>query len=275
MKNIKIIIAATVIAAVAIAILLSMGNKSPETGIVAHRGFWNCEEAGYAQNSIASLECAQEAGVWGSEFDVYMTADNHLVVVHDAVTQGYEIETTPYDTLRNNIILPNGERIPNIDEYLEQGKKCSSTVLVFEIKSHALSDERQDLIADLAVAKVKEYDLNPEEVIFIAFSYRICKRVAGLMPDYTVQYLSSDKHPSEVLADGINGIDYVGHSLTKNPTWVQEAKDLGMSTNVWTINDHEELKAFHEMGVDYITTDVPLEARKIFEENGLKEKVIK
>ena len=25
------------------------------TGIVAHRGFWNCEEAGYAKNSIAAL----------------------------------------------------------------------------------------------------------------------------------------------------------------------------------------------------------------------------
>ena len=38
-------------------------NKFNGTGIVAHRGFWNCEEAGYAKNSIASLRCAQEAGV--------------------------------------------------------------------------------------------------------------------------------------------------------------------------------------------------------------------
>ena len=25
-----------------------------KTGIVAHRGFWNCEEAGYAKNSVAA-----------------------------------------------------------------------------------------------------------------------------------------------------------------------------------------------------------------------------
>ena len=41
-----------------------------KVGIVAHRGFWNCEEAGYAQNSVAALRQAQLAGFWGSEFDV-------------------------------------------------------------------------------------------------------------------------------------------------------------------------------------------------------------
>ena len=56
--------------------MLDARRKGPrETGIVAHRGFWNCEEAGYAKNSIAALRCAQEAGLWGSEFDVNITAD--------------------------------------------------------------------------------------------------------------------------------------------------------------------------------------------------------
>lgn len=50
------------------------------TGIVAHCGFWNCEEAGYSKNSIASLRCAQEAGLWGSEFDVNMTEMLNLKV---------------------------------------------------------------------------------------------------------------------------------------------------------------------------------------------------
>ena len=53
-----------------------------KTGIVAHRGFWNCEEAGYAKNSVAALRCAQEAGFWGSEFDVNMTSDGVLIVYH-------------------------------------------------------------------------------------------------------------------------------------------------------------------------------------------------
>ena len=44
-----------------------------------------------------------------------------------------------------------------------------------------------------------------------------------------------------------------------------------MSTNVWTINKPEEMKFFYEMGVDQLTTDVPLEARKVLEQSGIKE----
>ena len=245
-------------------------KKEKKVGIVAHRGFWNCDEAGKAQNSIASLRCAQEAGVWGSEFDVYLTADNRLIANHDAVVDGVEIEKATYDQARA-LTLSNGEKMPDIDEYLAQGKKCKNTVLVYEVKSNRLSDERQDLIADLSVQKVKEYKLNPKRVIFIAFSYRICKRIAEQMPGYTVQYLSSDKAPAEVYADGINGIDYHINAFKDNPTWVDEAHDLGMSVNVWTVNNEEDMKFFYEMGVNQLTTDNPLVARKVFEQNGIKE----
>lgn len=48
------------------------GKPERETGIVAHRGFWNCEEAGFR----------------GSEFDVNMTADSILLVYHDSEIEG-------------------------------------------------------------------------------------------------------------------------------------------------------------------------------------------
>ena len=47
--------------------------KSHKVQIVAHRGYWNCEEGQNAKNSIASLAAAQKYGFWGSEFDVNMT----------------------------------------------------------------------------------------------------------------------------------------------------------------------------------------------------------
>ena len=139
------------------------------------------------------------------------------------------------------------------------------------MKSSNLSDERQDLIADLSVQKIKEYKFSPKRVVFIAFSYRICKRIAEQLPGYTVQYLSSDKAPAEVFADGINGIDYHLNTFRNNPTWVDEAHKLGMSVNVWTVNDKGDMKFFYEMGVDQHTTDNPLIARKVLEENGIRE----
>ena len=52
-----------------------------KTKIIAHRGYWKTE--GSAQNSIRSLERANEIKVYGSEFDVPLTADNVPVVFHD------------------------------------------------------------------------------------------------------------------------------------------------------------------------------------------------
>lgn len=52
-----------------------------KTKVIAHRGYWKTE--GAAQNSIRSLERANEIKVYGSEFDVHLTADNVPVVYHD------------------------------------------------------------------------------------------------------------------------------------------------------------------------------------------------
>ena len=97
-------------AAILICTLLTItaSAKSPKTGIVAHRGFWSCEEAGYAKNSIAALRCAQKAGFWGSEFDVNMTSDEVLLVFHDNHVEGVSIEANPYSTFKDYKLL-NGE----------------------------------------------------------------------------------------------------------------------------------------------------------------------
>ena len=92
-------------------------KKTNRTSIVAHRGFWNCEEAGYARNSVAALKCAQDNHFWGSEFDVNMTADSVLIVFHDSFIDGKRIEDYPYSEFAD-FKLANGECIPTIDQYL-------------------------------------------------------------------------------------------------------------------------------------------------------------
>ena len=62
-----------------IAVLGSLVANAQE--VICHRGYWDAE--GSAQNSIRSLVKADSIGAWGSEFDVWMTADGVLVVNHD------------------------------------------------------------------------------------------------------------------------------------------------------------------------------------------------
>ena len=267
MKKTLIILSACM---AAFLILPSIASARSKTGIVAHRGFWNCEEAGYARNSVAALKCAQDNHFWGSEFDVNMTADSVLIVFHDSFIDGKRIEDYPYSEFAD-FKLANGECIPTIDQYLEQGRKDPRTTLVYELKPHS-SPEVEDLFIELTISKLKEYKLlKPRRVIFISFSYHICKRLAELLPEFTVQYLNGDKAPEAVYEDGINGIDYYFSIFQTHPEWRAQASELGMSTNAWTVNHEKDMRSMIDMQVMYITTDNPLQLREVLRKSEHRE----
>lgn len=241
-----------------------------QCGIVAHRGFWNCEEAGYAKNSLAALRCAQEAGFWGSEFDVNMTADGVLIVYHDSDIKGKKIEKHPYSEFAD-FEIKNGEKIPTIDQYLEQGKLYPETMLVYELKPHS-SAEVEDRFIDLTIAKLEEHGLlDPERVMFISFSLHICEVIAQRLPDFTVQYLDSNRNPDELADLGIDGVDYNQAVFKVHRKWYRKARKRDMSVNVWTVNHKKPIKKMLRLGVDMITTDNPLDAREIMTKTRINE----
>lgn len=247
---------------------VSCRQAEQSVAVVAHRGYWNCEEAGYAKNSLAALRCAQEAGFWGSEFDVNMTSDEVLLVYHDSKIDGKTIDRTPYAEFRD-IRLANGEPIPTVDQYLEQVRKHPGTVMVYELKTHS-TPEIENRLVDLTIEKLKEYGLDsPDKVVFISFSLNICKRIARLMPEYTVQYLDSDLTPDEVAGYGINGVDYHFSSFYEHPDWYEAARSHSMSVNTWTVDNAEDMEKIFALGTDMLTTDEPALARALL---GGKEK---
>lgn len=241
-----------------------------QCGIVAHRGFWNCEEAGYAKNSLAALRCAQEAGFWGAEFDVNMTSDGVLIVYHDSDIKGKKIEKHPYSEFAD-FEIKNGEKIPTIDQYLEQGKLYPETMLVYELKPHS-SAEVEDRFIDLTIAKLEEHGLlDPERVMFISFSLHICEVIAQRLPDFTVQYLDSNRNPDELADLGIDGVDYNQAVFKVHRKWYRKARKRDMSVNVWTVNHKKPIKKMLRLGVDMITTDNPLDAREIMTKTRINE----
>ena len=154
---------------------------------------------------------------------------------------------------------------------MEQAKKHPETVLVYEMKKHSCA-EVEDRFVDLAIENLKKHELlDPSRVIFISFSHHICKTLAKKLPGFTVQYLNGDKNPAKVKADGINGIDYNYSILKLNKKWVSKAHRLGMSTNAWTVNKENDMEAMLQMKVDMLTTDQPLEARKLMKEMNINE----
>ena len=44
-----------------------------------------------------------------------------------------------------------------------------------------------------------------------------------------------------------------------------------MTTNIWTVNTEDYMRQSIDFGIMYITTDYPLDARRVIEEKGVKE----
>ena len=221
--------------------------------IVAHRGYWRTD--GSAQNSITSLQKAAAVGCYGSEFDVWLTADGVPVVFHDATIDGIRIEDTTFATLMNHR-LQNGEFIPTLQQYLTEGSKIEGCQLILEIKPHR-NEVRDKRIADMCVELVRTLGLE-KKTEYISFSKVVCQRLHEITPDSKVAYLNGELAPAQIKEMGLTGIDYNEKVFVKHPEWLQEAKQLGVEVNVWTVDGEENLRHHVNLeGVDLITTNDP------------------
>ncbi len=233
---------------------LSRGAK-----VIAHRGYWKAP--GAAQNSRASLKAALDLKeCYGSETDVWLTTDGHIMVNHDAKLNGVEIQTSTYEEVRN-LTLSNGEKIPQLQDFLDMiAADNSDTKLIIEVKSHS-SVERTRACMAAAIAAVRDMGLE-NRVEYIAFSLDGCKEAVKEAPSAKVSYLNGDKTPQELYDAGIMGLDYTQAKTTDS--YIKAAHNLGMTINVWTIDTDAEIIYTNNRDADFITTNYPESAIKIY-----------
>ncbi|SHL84595.1 glycerophosphodiester phosphodiesterase family protein [Flavobacterium saccharophilum] len=225
-----------------------------KNAIVAHRGAW--KKNNLPENSIASLRHAIDLKLPGSEFDVWRTADDSLVINHDAHYNKLLIEETNYADLIK-FKLSNGEKLPRLHEYITEGKRNNKhTLLVCEIKPSQLSKERGKKTALKTVEIIKK--LHADKITcYISFDYEILKQIREVDQKTVLQYLEGNKSPKEVKLDKISGVDYHFSVFKKHPEWVKEAKDNKVILNAWTVNEASDMDWIIEQKFNYITTNEP------------------
>ena len=250
------------------ALSAQQSRDSGKVGVVAHRGFHQFETS--AENSISAMKLAVKLGFEGTEFDVQLTGDDVAIVFHDSKMQGHVICDTPYDTLRQlpAFTLRSGETVPTLDAFMaacsqalaEQRQRGEQrTRLFFEVKPLESIVQRYHLIGQI-IETIGKYQLH-DDIFFISFDLDACVMLAHLMPDVPVAYLEGDLSPASLHEKGITDIDYHWSKFQDHPEWIKEAHNLGMTINVWTVNTPEKAKEMRNLGVDYITTDYPLDMR--------------
>ena len=238
-------------------VILASCGPEPDTfltnKVIAHRGAWKAN--GLPQNSIASLDQAIALGCMGSEFYVWMTSDGMLILNHDADYDSLEIETSTYEQILA-LRLPNGERLPTVEEVLRKGMSQNKTKLIMEVKPSSVSTERGQELAAKAVEIVHQMGAQ-KWVDYITFDKHIGSKIIELDPEANVAYLMGDKTPQELKDEGYFGFDYNIRVLRENPHWIDEAHELGLTVNSWTVNKREDMEWLLENNVEFITTDEP------------------
>ena len=271
MKRIHLLFSLLAILPIGLAAQQPIDSIKAKPGIVAHRGFHRFE--GSAENSVLAMQQAVAHDFEGTEFDVQLTGDDVAIVFHDAKMQGLTICDTPFDTLQKQpaFTLKSGESVPTLDEFLgacsqalqEQHLRGKYTQLFFEIKPQTSTIQRYHLIGQI-IETIGKYQLH-DDIFFISFDLDACVMMAHLMPDIPVAYLEGDLSPQTLKEMGITDIDYHWSKFQDHPEWVEEAHNLGMTVNVWTVNTPEKAQEMLRLGVDYITTDYPLDMRSWLE----------
>ena len=104
--------------------------------VVAHRG--GATESGHPDNSLAGLKYALDLKVYAVECDIYATADNRVIVAHatqGCLVNGLKPWEHTYDELCAAGTLSNGERLPLLEDFLEEVMRAGTSKLWLDVKN--------------------------------------------------------------------------------------------------------------------------------------------
>ncbi len=244
-------------------------TPNPSAKIIAHKGYHPGE---IPENSLAALKEAQKLDVYGSEFDVYRTADGKVVVYHDRTLSVNGVSKNVFDCTYEElqtVRLSNGENIPTLEQFLEQGKQAPQMKLICEIKYHndgngTTSGEKTVAAAEACHAIVSAAGMT-SQVEYISVNAAALKRLAVLSPGVMLQDVNSD-YPMDratAVAAGIKGINYDFNKLTD--AQIADAHEKGMVVGTWTVDTEEDMRTMINRGVDFITTNEPVLLQQVLE----------
>ena len=233
---------------------------------IAHRG----SSGSYPENTRLAFEKAIEAGADMIEMDCRLSKDGHVVVIHDdrldrtARAKGF----VKGKTLRQLKKLDvgawlkksfKGERIQTLEEILEivSGK--------VEINLEIKSVLRGPLGIELKALFIVSHFDYLERAIFSSFDYQSLRRLRELAPDVRigVLYGAGIKDNPFQAAREMNAYSLHIQREFATPHFLEEARELGLKSFVWTVNEVKEMEKFLSLGVDGIISDFPEKFWKI------------
>ncbi|MET9645408.1 glycerophosphodiester phosphodiesterase [Streptomyces syringium] len=246
--------------------------------VIAHRGA--SEDA--PEHTLAAYRKAIEDGADALECDVRLTADGHLVCVHDRRVNRTSNGRGAVSTMELSVLsaLDFGSWKGQATD-AEAPDRDSTSVLTLERLLELVADAGRPV--ELAIetkhptrwaGQVEERLLDllgrfglaappagqPSPVRVMSFSARSLHRVRAAAPALPTVYLMqfvSPRHRDGRLPPGVRIAGPSIRIIRNNPGYVARLHRAGHQVHVWTVNDQADVELCARLGVDAVITNRP------------------
>lgn len=236
------------------------------TQVWAHRG-----ASAYApENTMPAFELALAQRADGVEFDVQLSRDGEVVVIHDETLERTTNGTGPVvdHTLaelrkldaRNDRSDFTPTPIPTLDEVLALLAPSRIRINI-ELKN---TEEPYPGLEEKVIEAVREHGI-AERVVLSTFADDSVKRMGELAPDLETAtlYTRPQLWPwRNALRRGARGV-HPPVAAIPGPLWVRFAQARGVAIRPWIVNSPQLLRRMFRWRVDAVFTDTPDVAREL------------
>ena len=247
----------------------------PTTLVAAHRG----GAALWPENSLLAFRQALALGVDALEFDLHMTADGEIVVLHDPTLDRTSTGLGPVRDLKLADLAAvrlktrdgaaTDERVPTFAELLDLAAPAP-VVLLPEIKVDA-NRQRYDGIEEKVLALVRARGLSARTTLQ-AFQVETIRRLRALEPTARTMLLvgrgdlERDRaRPAEAVrrARDLGATDLGMNHRLIDADVMAAARAAGIRLSAWTVNEEADVRRMIDLGVDIVMTDRPDLAKRL------------
>jgi glycerophosphoryl diester phosphodiesterase len=264
-------------------------RPTPPPLVIAHRG----ASVDAPEHTLAAYRAALEQGADGLECDVRLTADGHLVCVHDRrvdrTTDGRgvvstlelaDLKTLDFAARHGGWQDLEDPEQPDQDRsqvltletllglVVDLGRRVDLTIETKHPTRYAGLVERRlvDLLRRHGLAAPRGAER--ARVAVMSFSWLGLRRVRSLAPRLPTVLLM-DRVPLR-FRDGTLpvGVGVAGPSIQivrSHPRYVRRVQQHGHRVYVWTVNDAADVRRCRDAGVDAVITDRPLATRNLLQ----------
>jgi len=219
---------------------------------IAHRG----AKAYEPENTLQAFQKALDLHSDGIELDVHLSADGHIIVIHDETidrtTNGKGLVNTFSLSKLKSFLIDEKYQIPTLNEVFDLvDKKCMINI---ELKGLGTAPKVVRIIEEY----ISEKKWNYNNFIISSFEWNMLQETSSLNPNIPIGVLTEENVETALaFAESIKAKAINPDFQLLNKENVQQIQEKGFLVFPWTVNSEVDIQKVKSYQVNGIISDNP------------------